>query len=131
MIEDHAELMESSAGELASFYGVMFDITKRKQSEELLAAALNEKETLLREVHHRVKNNLQVTSSLLSLQSRYIADLRDLLIVFCSEFASAGRMDRNRRQMHPHYSAPLPFFLSSFTKNGARFLLAAIMRSLI
>lgn len=56
-------------GEFAGYIGTCIDITERKLAEDSTRIALEQREALLKEIHHRVKNNLQIVCSLLNLQS--------------------------------------------------------------
>jgi len=63
-----------SDGRVESAVATFVDITERRHTQALMEASLKEKEVLLKEVHHRVKNNLQIISTLLDLKASGLSD---------------------------------------------------------
>lgn len=61
-------------GRQARMLGTVQDITERKLAEQAIQKALDEKEVLFKEVHHRVKNNLQIIAGILTLQKAFVKD---------------------------------------------------------
>jgi PAS domain S-box-containing protein len=74
LFDSKVEPLHDADGNVIGVIGIALDITERKQVEERVKVSLQEKEKLLKEIHNRVKNNLQVISSLLNLQAGYIKD---------------------------------------------------------
>ncbi len=69
-----ASPIKDENGNVLGSIHIAHDITQRKEMEDKLEKAIEEKDNMMKEVYHRVKNNLMVISSLLNLQSRYIKD---------------------------------------------------------
>jgi PAS domain S-box-containing protein len=94
--------VRDDAGNLCGFAKIMRDITERLQQENQLRRSVEEKSVLVSEIHHRVKNNLQVIVSLLSLQAGHARDPQVL-----AAFEETESRVRAIAQIHERlYSSP-------------------------
>jgi PAS domain S-box-containing protein len=76
-VQHSSRVTRAADGKVLYYDGAIIDVSGRKRAEVQIREAMREKEVLLKEIHHRVKNNLQIVSSLLNLQSAYLRDAYD------------------------------------------------------
>ncbi|MFH0803202.1 MAG: PAS domain S-box protein [bacterium] len=98
------------------------EIAERIRAEEALRASLAEKEILLKEIHHRVKNNLQIISSLLNLQSKYSPDekSREAFMEIRNRITSIAFIHEKLYKVKDYSNIDFPAYLKSLTDNLIR-----------
>ncbi len=87
---------------------IIQDINKRKTLEKELEKSLEEKELMMKEIHHRVKNNLMIIQSLLQLQSRYIND-ENVLNIFRESQSRIRSMALIHQRLYQHNLKTIDF----------------------
>jgi PAS domain S-box-containing protein len=113
---------EWEGGHVTRSLAVMVDVTAKKLADEALLASLRDKEVLLRELHHRVKNNLQIISSLLSLQSQRVSDpvARELFRESQKRVRAMALVHENLYRTHDFAMVDVVQFLRALTSNVLR-----------
>ena len=109
----------NSKGKVTEISLVAHDITEKKLTEKEVLNSLKEKEVLLKEVHHRVKNNLQVISSILNLQSSFVTDeaTLDILEESRNRIRSMAIIHENLYQTSNFSSINFSNYLSNLTND--------------
>lgn len=85
MIESSAIPIFDANGDFRGYRGIDRDVSERKKAEDKIQASLAEKEVLLKEIHHRVKNNLQIISSLFFLQIQQTSNVEAISVLIESQ----------------------------------------------
>jgi len=109
-----------SNGKVTELSCMAYGITDRKMAEQRLLQSLTEKEVLLKEVHHRVKNNLQVISSILSLQTAHVdGDERilELLRVSRDRIRTMSFIHESLYQNKDFSSIDMADYIGGFSRN--------------
>jgi two-component sensor histidine kinase len=124
LIRWNNSVLRSGTGEVIGTASIGEDITARKQAEEALQSSLREKEALLKEVHHRVKNNLQVITSLLRLESGRSthADTKSVLVDMQGRIRSMALLHESLYRSGTFASVDLGVYLKQLVTQAFRAL---------
>ncbi|MBK9287465.1 MAG: PAS domain S-box protein [Flavobacteriales bacterium] len=107
-------------GQVVEISCLAYGITDKKEAQKKLLESLHEKEVLLKEVHHRVKNNLQIISSILNLQSGYVDDdprMLDLLRDSQDRIRSMSFIHESLYQTKNFSHVDLATYIDGLTRN--------------
>jgi PAS domain S-box-containing protein len=115
----NVSLIRDNKGNPLYIGNIIADITERKKTEEQIISSLKEKEILLREIHHRVKNNMQVLTSLLSLQSRATKnqETKDILMESHNRVRSMALVHEQLYQSENFSQIDLSKLITNLTNN--------------
>lgn len=118
-IRDRRFPIRNTLGQPYRLIGLLEDWTEQKQASQQLKAALAEKEVLLRELHHRVKNNLQIISGLLYLQGYHLnnPDLISILKASRDRIESMAHIHDQLCRSHSLARIDLKEYVSTLAKN--------------
>ncbi|NOZ08423.1 MAG: PAS domain S-box protein [FCB group bacterium] len=117
-MESHNVQLRNPGGKLLGLLAVTRDITEQKRANDLIAQSLAEKEVLLKEIHHRVKNNLQVVYSLLNMQIHQMKneEAREVLRESQSRIRSMALVHEKLYQSENQSRLPAREFIRSITR---------------
>jgi PAS domain S-box-containing protein len=127
-VEVNGEFVRSAGGQSTGMVFIIRDITGRKRAEEKITSLLAEKELLLKEVHHRIKNNMNTMMSLLSLQTNSMVDpksvaalndargrMQSMMVLYDKLYRSEGFRELSMKE----YLAPLVYeIIGNFPNRG-------------
>ncbi|MBU7030095.1 MAG: PAS domain S-box protein [Theionarchaea archaeon] len=117
--ELNATLIKDSKGNPRAFIATVRDITERKRAELQIKASLREKEVLLKEIHHRVRNNMQIMSSLLNLQSEQVEDkeIHNILKESQNRIKSMALVHENLYQSEDFANIDFTYYIEALVYN--------------
>lgn len=109
----------SEQGRPVKLMGIFLDITESKRLQDQLVQSLREKDILLKEIHHRVKNNMQIISSLLQLQARGARDLalKDALKESQGRIKAMALVHEQLYKSRDFVQIDMPEYISSLTRS--------------
>ena len=113
-----ATMIRDDAGKQIGYQSSVLDITERKQAEAKLRDSLAEKDVLLKEIHHRVKNNLQIVSGLMYLQSKLAKDpqTKEILSACRNRITSMALLHENLFQVSNFSSVSMSPYINNLVK---------------